>query len=131
MPMELQENATRTSNLLEDANKAHPSVRGLRRVSGLSYDRVSFRIPTNDDAKIHVHDTHGHESWRARILHFLHQPIVQWTLIGLLLLDVVILFTELFLGAHVSHCVSCLRRRNTVAHVAVSKSDYSILCVHM
>ena len=102
------EYSTRTSPtvcynaFMDDANEAHPSARILRRVGvGLVHDRVSFRIPTNEDAKIHVDHTHGHESWRAKLLQFLHHPIVQWTMIGLLLLDVVILFTELFLGAHV------------------------------
>jgi membrane-bound ClpP family serine protease len=113
--MEQSENVTRDSPNVSipadaDAEEGRQFARDLRRQSGLVHDnRVSFRIPTNEDAKIHVHDMHGHESWRAKILYFLHQPSVQWTLIALLLLDVVILFTELYLGAHVSFafCFTC------------------------
>ena len=44
------------------------------------------------------------DSWESKILHFLHKPAVEWTLCGLLMLDVMILFVELFLGAQYPSC---------------------------
>jgi hypothetical protein len=38
------------------------SAKELTREAGLVHDRFSFRIPTNEDAKIHVHNTHTAES---------------------------------------------------------------------
>ena len=44
------------------------------------------------------------DSWESKILHVLHKPAVEWTLCGLLMLDVMILFVELFLGAQYPTC---------------------------
>ena len=74
-------------------------------VGRLSLTGVNFQIPTNAGAKEHVMDKHGEESWSVTILHFLHDNRVQTFLMILLLLDVLILFTEIFLLAEFPPCV--------------------------
>jgi hypothetical protein len=84
-----------------------PSPKGLRRPelkTRLSVASMNFGIPTNEDAQMHVHETHGSESWRYKVLRFLHTTKVQVTLMALLVLDVLILCTELFLLATYPEC---------------------------
>jgi hypothetical protein len=80
-------------------------------------------IPINEEEAHHVDVVHGEDSWEAKILHVLHSKTCQYTLMGLLLLDVVILFVELFLGAQFPTCtfierdaISCCP--GTVASIA-------------
>lgn len=81
------------------------SIRDVR--PGLKDDEVSFKIPTNEDAAVHVHDKHGEHSWQAKILRVIHAKWFQYFMIILLLLDIIILFTELFLMSMVSSCFCC------------------------
>lgn len=78
-------------------------------VGRLSVTSMNFAIPTNQDAQMHVHEEHGKESWRYRVLVFLHSTKVQFTLMSLLVLDVVILCTELFLLASFPNCSTITR----------------------
>mmetsp|Transcript_29000 Transcript_29000/g.52464 ORF Transcript_29000/g.52464 Transcript_29000/m.52464 type:complete len:368 (+) Transcript_29000:117-1220(+) len=74
------------------------SLKTVREVKfGLQESHPSFRIPTNEDAACHVQEKHGHHSWQAKILRVIHAKCFQWLLISLLMLDILILFTELFL----------------------------------
>lgn len=66
-------------------------------------------IPINEEEAHHVDVVHGKDSWEAKVLHVLHSKAVQYTLMGLLLLDVVILFVELFLGAQYPACTFIIR----------------------
>jgi hypothetical protein len=89
------------------AGGKEPISKGLRRpelISRLSVASMNFGIPTNEDAQMHVHETHGTESWRYKVLRFLHTKKVQATLMSLLILDVLILCTELFLLATYPNC---------------------------
>jgi hypothetical protein len=89
------------------AGGKEPISKGLRRPelkTRLSVASMNFGIPTNDDAEMHVHATHGSESWRYKVLRFLHTTKVQVTLMSLLVLDVLILCTELFLLATYPEC---------------------------
>jgi hypothetical protein len=89
------------------AGGAQPSRKGLRRPelkTRLSVASMNFGIPTNEDAQMHVHEVHGSESWRYKVLRFLHKQKVQVTLMALLVLDVLILCTELFLLATYPNC---------------------------
>jgi len=79
-----------------------PSMRDLRAQHGLEESQLSFKIPTNEDAAIHVHDKHGQHSWQAKILKVIHAKWFQRLMLALLMLDIVILFTELFLMSGVS-----------------------------
>ena len=66
-------------------------------------------IPINEEEAHHVDVVHGEDSWEAKVLHVLHSKTCQYTLMGLLLLDVVILFVELFLGAQYPACTFIIR----------------------
>ncbi len=77
----------------------HPALGGLS-VRG----NFNFGIPTKEGARDYVEEYHGKESWRMRVLEFLHERKVQYTLMSLLLLDVIILFIELFLLTQFPMC---------------------------
>jgi hypothetical protein len=79
----------------------------------------------------HIHDSHGDDSWQARVLHLLHSNKVKFTLLGLLVLDVFILFIELAVAAFFPTCttvektaISCgpLESNTTTFH------EYSYSC---
>jgi hypothetical protein len=79
------------------------SFRSMKDVKfGLTESQVSFKVPTNEDAAAHVDEKHGQHSWQAKILKVIHKRWFQLLMIGLLLLDILILFTELFLLSLVS-----------------------------
>ncbi|KAG7363707.1 ion transport protein [Nitzschia inconspicua] len=61
-------------------------------------------LPSKEGARDHAQQQHGKHSWRVRALHFIHRPTVQRILMLLLLLDVLILFAELFLLALYPQC---------------------------
>jgi hypothetical protein len=85
--------------------KSPSKLNGMMQTTGrLSINDLHFGIPTNQGAQAHVDEHHGEESWRARILKLLHQTKVQLFLMGLLFLDVVILFVEIFLLASYPPC---------------------------
>jgi hypothetical protein len=77
---------------------------GIERQQGHTRGHWFFQIPTNKDERAHVHSFHGPTSWRAKVLRFLHRPSVEFTLMGLLMLDVIILFVELFIFAEFPSC---------------------------
>lgn len=64
----------------------------------------SMIMPSNIDQMLHAEDKHGEDSWQVRVMHKLHSKTIQRTLIALLLLDVLILFVELFLLATFPSC---------------------------
>ena len=65
---------------------------------------MNFGIPTNVGVEEHVEETHGQESWRYKVMKVMHSKTVQYTLMGLLMLDVIILFVEVFLFASYPMC---------------------------
>lgn len=95
---------------LEATMGASPSMRNLREKQGLTKSDFSFKIPTQQDACMHVNEEHGRHSWQAKILNVIHTKGFQRFMIGLLLADVLILFTELFLMATVCFCFIVLRK---------------------
>lgn len=93
----------------DDSDNDAPSRRGIqRRMSNLPDrglgERFSMRIPANNDAVYTAAETHGHGHWKVEVLHFLHSNKVQFAFMILLCLDVLILFTELFLQATYPLC---------------------------
>jgi hypothetical protein len=70
----------------------------------LSVGAMNFGIPTTFADQKHVDEHHGSESWRSRVIDFLHSQRVQVFLMSLLALDVVILFVEIFLLATYPTC---------------------------
>ena len=61
-------------------------------------------VPTNADERLHVTAVHGHGSTRHKILSFLHSKYVEYTMLGLLLLDLVVLMLEMFIAAEFPDC---------------------------
>jgi hypothetical protein len=68
-----------------------------------------FSIPSNAGAQEHVAEVHGEESYRTIVLKWLHQKWVQLTLMCLLLFDIIIIFTELFLMSAFPACSIIVR----------------------
>ena len=65
---------------------------------------LQMMVPTNADELHLAHNAHGEESWQAKALNFLHRRTVQYVMMGLLLLDVLVLFLDLFLLAEYPSC---------------------------
>jgi hypothetical protein len=61
-------------------------------------------VPTDSDEMHLAHHVHGEQSWQARVLRFFHKQSVQYLLMGLLLVDVLVLFFDLFLLAQFPSC---------------------------
>jgi hypothetical protein len=87
----------------------------------LSVQEVNFVVLSQKGAQQHVQEHHGTKSWRLAVLQIVHHKTVQRILCGLLLLDVLtlllldvlILFTELFLVAAYPQC--SLTERDCIA----------------
>ena len=85
---------------------APPRYVGARRLSTTS---ISYQIPANHHVAKHTVAEHGEQNWRSRTLAFLHSKPVELFLMGLLFLDVLFLFTEMFLLAEYPRCGLILR----------------------
>ncbi|CAB9504554.1 expressed unknown protein [Seminavis robusta] len=83
--------------------------RRLLPTRGLETDRFSIRVPADFDAAHTAAETHGHDHWKVKLLHFVHSKPVQYTLSAMLLADVIILFVELFLQASFPNCQIIVR----------------------
>ena len=83
--------------------------------------RRMSQMPTQIEEKVHVDKVHGKGSKRAALLEFLHSKSVQWTLMGLLLLDVFLLFIEMFLSASYPFCY--IIERDCISCCPPSPSD--------
>jgi hypothetical protein len=70
----------------------------------LSTTTMNFQVPANEGAQEVVKEIHGEDTWRSGILHFLHSHNVHYILMFLLILDIVILFIEIFLIGHYPPC---------------------------
>lgn len=81
-----------------------PQHRPQLEAGALSMVDFNFGIPTKQCAEEHVDEVHGKDSWRYRWLKKLHSHKFQVFLSCLLLLDVIILFVELFLLANYPPC---------------------------
>lgn len=84
----------------EEQYLVDPKAHGRLGVGG----EYNFAIPTQEGAREFVQVHHGSESWRMKVLEFLHKRKVQYVLISLLVLDVIILFIELFLLTQYPMC---------------------------
>lgn len=71
----------------------------LQQKRALQKESVYFGIPTNNDTKVHAKQEHGVDSWRFKAVAFLHSEKIEKLGLGLLMLDVFLLFIELFLLA--------------------------------
>jgi len=124
---EKQEKATTVVSPTATTMKATVTTKNRRRSmlhGGLSTNgSYNFGIPTRQGAREFIEDDYGKESWRMKILDFLHRPVVSHALMVLLLLDVLMLFIELFLLTHFPscstierNCISCCPLSNATLH---------------
>lgn len=98
--------------------------------------RPNPHIPTNEEERHHLEQMHGCDSWQCKIMRVLHSKHAQYTLMALLLLDVIILFVELFLSAHYPLCtfvirdaISCCPVHNeTGTYLSFTESDVYPTC---
>jgi Ion transport protein len=90
-------------------DKRWEGMRALGGRSRLSVHAMNFNIPTDQGVHDHVKGQYSQDSWRYKVLKFLHSNKVQIMLIGLLLLDVIILFVELLILAIYPHCSIIVR----------------------
>jgi hypothetical protein len=118
--------AAKPSEEATDTAKKTPTMR--RKPPKLTKGRLStremnFGMPTNLGAEQHVEEELGQDNdhWRKRALKFLHSPQVQITLMSLLLLDVLILFVELFLLASYPNC--SIIERDAISCCPVMQGD--------
>ena len=93
-----------------------------KRYSRLSVEgsTIVFDIPTDMDAQVFAEETHGRDSWQMKTLRFLHRRDVQIFLLILLLLDILVIFAEVYLMSEYPHCgiiqrdaISCCPPTNT------------------
>ena len=96
----------------------------------LSTNSMFFGIPTTVETKGHTEEEHGEHSWRYKVVEFLHTPIVQKTMMALLVTDILLLFLELFLLATYPHCsiierdgLSCIATTATNAFANATDDD--------
>lgn len=69
----------------------------------------NFGIPGNAQVQEHVEYWHGEGSWKTSTLRLLHRKPVQYTMLALLLLDILFIFTELFLMSTFPACYLVVR----------------------
>jgi len=66
--------------------------------------RVNLGIPSKKATSMYALKKHSHDSWKIKAHKFFEQKWVEYTLMGLLCLDILIIFTELFLMAEYPAC---------------------------
>jgi hypothetical protein len=100
------DNANRISHKIRPSSNMNSRSSLLlgRSSIGIKKDEVNFGIPSRMSMIAHTWENHGEDSWRMRVLEFLHQKWVQMTMMGLLTLDLIIIFTELSLMIEHPEC---------------------------
>lgn len=90
--------------------------------------RKGFAIPSTADEIADAKSRWGDGSWQMKLLAFINSDFVQKFLVGLLVLDVLVLFVELALDAFfpssdaiVSHAISCCPSESSTAYDAAAK----------
>lgn len=96
-----------SSDATTEPPSGKPQVR-FRRTRGASvainrYD-INYGIPSRKSVHDFVILEHGEESWRTKVHDFLKQSWVEYTLLGLLICDIFIIFTEMFLMIEFPYC---------------------------
>lgn len=94
----------------------------------------NFGIPTQQGAEEHIEEHHGSDSWRMKVLEFLHQDNIQIALMCLLLSDVLILFLDLILLTQYPSCttierdcISCCEPAGNHSNRFLQSYDYRFL----
>ena len=87
--------------------------------------KINFGIPSRKSVFTFVAGSHGDNSWQVKIHKFLDQKWVEYTLIGLLCLDIIIIFTELFLQTHYPLCQYVTRDCMACCPSSDSEADHN------
>jgi len=69
-----------------------------------SIPHIHNKIGSHESEIEIISTRHGEQSWQAKYLNFVYSPKIQHTLMALLLIDVLILFIEMFLDVEYPHC---------------------------
>ena len=88
-----------------DATSPAPKPRTRGASVAINRYSVNYGIPSRKSVHDFVVMEHGEDSWRTKIHTFLEQSWVEWTLLGLLCLDIIIIFTEMFLMIEFPTCM--------------------------
>ena len=106
--MEEESAATKEVQFTASTVRNEESRKRLRRKRSsnmqVTRDGINFGIPSRQSVHKFSADTHGKDSWKTNALQFIHQKSVQMALMGLLCLDILIIFTELFLMSEFPQC---------------------------
>ena len=73
------------------------AIKASRKSSVIKAEGVNFGIPSLHSAVAFTAENYGADSWKARILDFIHRKSVQTTLLCLLIADVLLIVAELVL----------------------------------
>lgn len=92
------------NTITEGTDPVRPERPGMQRIQGGLHLERFMQIPIDAHERTHVHDKHGPESWQAKFLHFIHLDVTQYILMSLLIIDVMILFVELYLSGVFPPC---------------------------
>ncbi len=96
-------------NPSKEASKEEPpkKVKTHRtRGASVAIDRydINYGIPSRKSVHDFVVIHHGEENWRTKVHDFFSQSWVEYTLLGLLVFDILIIFTEMFLMIEFPYC---------------------------
>mmetsp|Transcript_26378 Transcript_26378/g.40487 ORF Transcript_26378/g.40487 Transcript_26378/m.40487 type:complete len:228 (-) Transcript_26378:1404-2087(-) len=112
------------SDMDDETEQCQRSYRpGIDKKIGGATRKLPVNIPTNSHEMRTVSVRYGRESWQVRVLHYVHDRKVQNFLMALLLLDVCILFLELFLAAEFPPC--SIIERDAISCCPADNGDHS------
>lgn len=87
--------------------------------------RRGFAVPSTDHELDHARSRWSENSWQLKLLNFINSHAVQKALVCLLLMDVLILFTELGIDAWVPSCTSIIRDAISCCPVSYNEAHSS------
>mmetsp|Transcript_90393 Transcript_90393/g.260438 ORF Transcript_90393/g.260438 Transcript_90393/m.260438 type:complete len:329 (-) Transcript_90393:170-1156(-) len=121
---------THKSSWIQASQDVQALAEELNKLATAEPSFISNRPSTFDatflNAEDELHDLEerfGHDSWQAKLVHFVHGPVVQLILSMLLMLDVVCVIVELFLEAHYPHCQFIQRDAVSCCPIGVSADN--------
>jgi len=93
-----------SSKMIQHLNRELSKQLSRKDSATIQKENFNFGIPSRASVVNTTAELRGHESWRKRTLDFLHKKWVQDVFMSLLILDILIIFTELFLMIEFPTC---------------------------
>jgi len=131
--LEVLRKALEKTTINHSADTMHRREKGTKEVVGkLTAFKKWWVVSTHEETAM-VEKRRGKHSWQAKIVHFFHAPKVQVFFITLLVLDVMIVFVELFVDAEFPRCdiivrdaTSCCNASDTLtgSHRRLLEEDF-------